>query len=96
MSLMLQAGTGLDVQLSMAGVEDVPVPVLQNDSSFVDNTMEPVLDALVELSDYLGEEAGDGVRASGAREEDTKEPSTPLLDEELPDVLRCRMMMIHR
>ena len=84
---MLQAGTGLDVQLSMAGVEDAPVPGLQNESNSVDNTMEPVLDALIQFSDCWSEEAGDGVRASDAKEEDTKEPNTPLLDEELPDVV---------
>ena len=45
------------------------------------------MDAPVESSDCVSEEAGDGARASGAREEDTKEPGTPLLDEEqLPDV----------
>ena len=42
--------------------------VSQNESSSVDNTMEPVVDALVEFSDSLSEEAGDGVRAGGARE----------------------------
>ena len=36
----------------------------------------------------MGEEAGDGARASDAREEETKEPGTPLLDDEqLPDVV---------
>ena len=47
----LQAGTGLDVQLSMEGVEDAPVILSQNENSYVDNTMKPVVDALVEFSD---------------------------------------------
>ena len=71
----LQAGTGLDVQLSMEGVEDAPVILSQNESSSVDNTMAPVVDAVVEFSDCLSEKAG--VRASGTREEEPRRP--PLL-----------------